>query len=147
MEWLILAAALGIGALLAGQVGVNASLGKHLGQPVLAALASFSIGTLALFIYALVARLPWPAPSSVTGFPWWVWLGGLMGAVYVTASVILAPRLGVAVFTALVVAGQLVAALVMDHYGWLGMEELPVTPGRLVGALLLAAGVVLMKMY
>ena len=147
MEWLILAAALGIGARLAGQVGVNASLGKHLGQPVLAALASFSIGTLALFIYTLVLRLPWPAPSSVTGFPWWVWLGGLMGAVYVTASVILAPRLGVAVFTALVVAGQLVAALVMDHYGWLGMEVLPVTPGRLVGALLLAAGVVLMKVY
>lgn len=147
MEWLILAAALGIGALLAGQVGVNASLGKHLGQPVLAALASFSIGTLALLLYALVLRLPWPAPSSVTGFPWWVWLGGLMGAVYVTASVILAPRLGVAVFTALVVAGQLVAALVMDHYGWLGIEELPVTPGRLVGAALLAAGVVLMKLY
>ena len=73
--------------------------------------------------------------------PWWVWVGGCFGAFYVLGSVVTAPKLGAAALFAFILAGQAVASLAVDHFGWVGFDENPVTPGRLLGLALVAAGV------
>ncbi len=136
--------ALAVGAALSVQVGMNAALRQAFGHAVPAALANFAVGTAALFALALALRLPWPGATQVASAPWWAWFGGLLGAAYVAAVTVLGPRLGVALLTALVVAGQMLAALAIDHYGWLGLPAQPATLNRLLGAGLVVAGVVLL---
>jgi transporter family-2 protein len=75
--------------------------------------------------------------------PAWAWLGGILGAFYVVSSVIVGPRLGTATLVALVVLGQLGTSLLVDHFGWLGFAQHPITLVRLLGAVFLFAGVVL----
>jgi transporter family-2 protein len=143
----LLVLALLSGAALAVQAAINAQLRVVLGTPVLAALASFVVGTVVLAAFALVTRGGRPDAPAVAGAPWWVWAGGVIGAVYVTLTVILVPRLGPALLFGTIVAGQMLAALVLDHYGLLGVPTHPVNAGRLAGALLLIAGVVLIRRF
>lgn len=140
---LLVLLALAVGALLPLQSGVNAQLRTSLGNPVLTALVSFLVGTLALFAVTLVVRAPVPAGASLARVPAWQWTGGLMGAAYIAAAVVLAPRLGATALVALVVTGQLVASLAMDHFGWVGYPVRPVDGLRVLGVVLLVAGVVL----
>ena len=70
-----------------------------------------------------------------------MWVGGFLGAFYVLGSVVTAPKLGAATLFALILAGQATASLAVDHFGWVGFDENPVTPGRLLGMALVAAGV------
>jgi len=135
------------GAVAPVQAGVNAQLRHFSGQAVWTALASFTIGTLTLLTYFLVARLPWPETSSLGRAPWWAWLGGLLGAYYVLSAVVIAPRLGAAVLIALIIAGQLIVALGLDHFGLVGYQQHPVNLARVVGALFLLTGVVLIQRY
>lgn len=132
-----------IGAGLSVQVGLNAQLRTGLGAPFLAALANFLVGTAALLLLLLFLRVQWPGPEQLKAVPVGHWLGGLLGALYVGAAIFLAPRLGSATLLALIVCGQLVMSIVLDHYGMLGFAEHPVNPARLLGAALLLAGVVL----
>ena len=81
--------------------------------------------------------------ATAAAVPAWAWLGGLLGATYVAATTVLGPRLGAAAFLALTLAGQMLAALLVDHYGVIGFPESPLTPARLVGAVLLVLGVLL----
>jgi len=147
MPWLLLALALVAGAGLPVQAGVNASMRTYLGRPELAALVNFLVGLVALAAWILALRLPWPEPGEVARAPWWSWTGGLLGAFYVTAVVVLAPRLGVATTIALVVAGQMLASVAIDHYGLFGVPLRPVNAARGLGAALLVAGVVLLRRY
>jgi transporter family-2 protein len=137
--WLA-AMALASGSALALQVGFNGRLRERLGHPILAATASFAIG-LALLLAYLAALRPGPPPiREAARGPGWIWLGGLVGAVYVATSAAYAARLGAAAWLGLVVTGQVLTSLVLDHYGLLGFPAHPVTPARLLGALLLLAG-------
>jgi transporter family-2 protein len=111
---------------------------------VLAALISFVVGTAALIVYAGMSRLPMAGLRTAALAPWWAWLGGLFGALYVVAAILVTPRLGAASLVAVTVTGQLIAALVMDHFGWLGLPLQPFSGTRVLGALLLMGGVVLM---
>ena len=120
-------------------------MGRHVGRPEWAALVNFVVGLVALCGWLAATRAAWPTGAAVARAPWWAWTGGLLGAFYVTAVVLLTPRLGVATTLALGVAGQMAAALVMDHFGLLGLSVRPVTPGRVAGAALLVAGVVLIR--
>jgi len=88
-----------------------------------------------------------PSLEKAAEAPWWVWVGGLLGAFYVLGSVVTAPRLGAATLVALILAGQAAASLTVDHYGLVGFQENPVTPGRLLGIALVAAGVVLVRVF
>lgn len=146
MSWLFVILAFVGGAILTVQVGVNTQLRERLDSPLLATLASFAIGTVALLAYGLTVRVPWPTTSRLAAVPWWAWTGGLLGAVYVAGTVVIAPRLGAAVFFGLVVAGQMLVALLMDHFGLIDFPERSVNLTRLLGAALLVAGVVLMQM-
>ncbi len=135
------------GVMLPFQFGINAQLATWLGSPVRASLVSFTVGTLALLVVTLVFVRGLPSADRVTGAPWWVWVGGLLGAFYVLGSVVTAPRLGAAMLVAVILAGQSVASLLVDHFGWVGFDENPVTPGRLAGIGLVAAGVVLVRVF
>jgi len=141
----LLIAAILIGIFLPVQAGVNARLGASLGDPVVTALMSFAIGTIALFLVVLALRIPIPIADAWSASAWWSWTGGLLGAIYIAAAVVLAPRLGAATLVAAVVAGQMAASLVLDHFGWVGFPEHPVNGIRLVGAGLVILGVVLVQ--
>ena len=129
------------GAMLPIQFGINAQLATWVDSPLRATLISFAVGTAALFAVMLAAYRDWPSSGSIAGAPWWVWVGGFLGAFYVLGSVVTAPKLGAAALFAFILAGQAVASLAVDHFGWVGFDENPVTPGRLLGMALVAAGV------
>jgi transporter family-2 protein len=131
------------GVVLIVQVGVNTTLRNALGAPVLAALLSFLVGSVALVAFLLLSRASWPARAQWLAIPWWAWLGGILGAFYVVTTIIAGPRIGAAALLALIVLGQLVTSLLVDHFGWLGFPQHPVTALRLLGALLLFGGMLL----
>jgi transporter family-2 protein len=135
------------GAMLPVQFGINAQLADWVGSPLRATLVSFVVGTVALLAATLVFVRGWPGGERLGEAPWWVWLGGLLGAFYVLGSVVTAPKLGAATLVAVILAGQAVASLLVDHFGWVGFEENPVTPGRLVGMVLVAVGVALVRAF
>jgi transporter family-2 protein len=132
--------ALLVGAGLTVQVGMNATVRSAIGSPVLASIANFAVGLVALCAVAMVAGGR-PPPGAIGAVPGWAWLGGVLGAAYVASSTILAPRLGAAALLAWLLAGQMVAGLLMDHYGVLGFPAHPVSWQRIAGVLLLLAGV------
>jgi transporter family-2 protein len=139
--WPHLLAAL-VGAGLTVQVGMNAAVRGTIGSPVLAAVVNFVVGLAALALVAVASGARW-TPGSTASIPAWAWFGGLLGAAYVAATTVLGPRLGAAALLALTLAGQMAAALVVDHYGAIGFPQSPVTPARLAGAALLVAGALL----
>ena len=147
MVLLFILIALVLGVFLPIQAGVNAQLRLWIGHPIHAALISFSVGTLVLFTSASVLRLPWPSVSHLGQAPWWIWLGGIFGAIYVSMAVILAPRLGAATLIGASVAGQLIGSLLLDHYGVIGYAVRPASIERLVGAGLLLIGVFLIQRF
>jgi len=122
------------------QVGMNTQLRKVLGSAWTAALISFLVGTAALIALVLVTRPAVPSRGAFAAVPLWAWFGGLCGAFYVAVSTIVAAELGAASLLALALAGQLAMALVIDHFGWLGLPENPITWARVAGIGLLAAG-------
>lgn len=123
------------------QVGMNTQLRKVLQSANLAALVSFTVGTAALVLLVFVMRTPVPARATFAAVPWWAWLGGLLGAFYVASSTVVAVELGATSLLGLALAGQLATALVIDHFGWLGLPENPITWTRLAGVALLGVGV------
>ena len=131
-----------VGAGLTIQVGMNATVRLTLGSPVIATIVNFGVGLAALVLLAAAtgARI---VPGSAASVPAWAWFGGLLGGTYVAATTVLGPKLGAAALLALTLAGQMVAALLVDHYGVIGFPQNPVTPARLAGAALLVAGVLL----
>jgi transporter family-2 protein len=139
--WPHLMAAL-VGAGITIQVGMNATVRMTIGSPILAAIVNFVVGLTALVLLAVAsgARV---VPGSVAAVPAWAWFGGLLGATYVAATTVLGPKLGAASFLALTLAGQMVAALLVDHYGVIGFPQSPLTPTRLLGTALLVVGVLL----
>ncbi|HKY52379.1 MAG TPA: DMT family transporter [Candidatus Limnocylindria bacterium] len=123
------------------QVGMNATLRKVLESANLAALISFLVGTLSLVAIVLVTRTPLPERAVLAGVPWWAWFGGMLGAFYVASSTVVAVELGATTLLALALLGQLAGALVVDHYGWLGLPVHPLTGTRIAGVAALGLGV------
>ena len=142
---LFLLLALAAGVLLPVQAGLNAQLRSALGSPIAAALVSFLVGTAGLATVALLLRTPLPLGRAWAATSPWEWSGGLIGAVYVLAAIVLAPRLGAATLIAAVVAGQMITSLVLDQYGLVGFPVHSMTLGRLLGAALVIGGVVLIQ--
>jgi transporter family-2 protein len=132
------------GALLAIQAPTNALLGKASGSPIVAAFISFLVGTIALgaAVAATSGRLFDPSLKQV---PWYAWVGGFYGAFFVAVAAFGAPRVGVGVLLTAAIAGQLAAALVLDHYGLLGLARHPVNLTRALGLVLVLVGAVLVR--
>ena len=145
MNIVLLLAAATAGGLLAVQVAANSALGIHLGRPVGATLISFLVGSAGLVLYMLVAREPFPAAKALSQTPWWALMGGLLGAAYVMATVVVTPRLGPGLTLGAVVAGQMVVALALEQAGALDVARHPITLGRVLGVALIVGGVVLLR--
>jgi bacterial/archaeal transporter family-2 protein len=141
----LLLLAIFIGCLLPVQTGVNAQLRTLVGDPLATALLSFLVGTVALAAVVVALRIPVPLADTWAQSHWWQWTGGLLGAIYIAIVVVLAPRLGAGTTVATVVGGQMVASLVLDHYGLVGFPEHPINALRLAGAGLVMAGVILIQ--
>jgi bacterial/archaeal transporter family-2 protein len=139
------------GVFLAFQIGVNAQLRIWTGHPISAALISiffsFCSGIVILLIYAATSQFHLPSFEKLRHAPWWVWTGGILGMWYVWLTIMIAPRLGSAVLIGLIVAGQLTASLVIDHYGWVGFAHHPISLCRIFGAFLLISGVILIRRF
>ncbi len=145
MEMVLVFLALAAGAGLPVQAGVNAAMARHAGRPEWAALVNFAVGLVALAAWLAATRASPPPVSALARAPLWAWSGGILGAFYVSAVVVLAPRLGVTATLGLTIAGQMVGALLLDHYGFAGLAMRPVTAQRVIGAALLVVGVVLIR--
>ena len=139
--YVLLAVAAGVA--LSVQVGVNNALRAAVGSPVLSALASFTVGSVCLLIYAVVTRAPWPSAQQLGAVPPWGWLGGALGAYYIASTIAAAPRLGAAALVSIVVTTQLLASLALDHFGAIGFARHALNVPRALGALLLIGGVTL----
>lgn len=141
--------AMGAGACIALQASANGKFRQNLGEHPQYALwaAFFSIlGTVTTaMLVMLVMRPPMPSSETLRATPWWNWIGGPLGALIVLAGAALTRELGAALFIALVVGGQLLCSLILDHYALLGLSEQPITLGRVLGACLVVAGVLCIK--
>jgi len=126
------------GGVISLQAPVNALLGDRIGTPA-ALFVSFLVGTVAL-LGLVVAAGDVGRVGGAGAAPWWMLTGGVMGAVFVTSLVVTIRSLGVGGITAAAIAGQLVVAVVVDHFGWLGVERQPASFARVAGIALLAAG-------
>jgi bacterial/archaeal transporter family-2 protein len=111
-----------------------------MGHPLSAAITSFATGTLALLAFALALRPPTPKGTSFDGSPWWIWLGGVAGASYMLLTITFSGRLGAAGWLGVVVTGQILTSVLLDHFGLVGFTVHAVTPWRAVGVALLLAG-------
>lgn len=132
------------GALLPLQAGINTKLGKAASSPAIASLISFIVGLLALLVYVLVTQQNY----SIKGLkeaPSYAWTGGLIGAFYVTVIIFAFPKIGPGLTFGLVIAGQLLLSIFMEHYQVLGAHHHPVNISRVLGMLLIVFGVVLIK--
>jgi bacterial/archaeal transporter family-2 protein len=146
MTWLLVPLALAAGFVLPVQFAVNAQLRTYAGGPFAAATISFLVGTVALVAATLVSR-EHVTFGKLGDAPWWAWLGGVLGAFYLTASIVLAPRLGAGTTVALIVGGQMLAALVIDQFGLLRLPVHHAGPLRVLGAALVVAGVTLIRVF
>jgi bacterial/archaeal transporter family-2 protein len=125
---------------------MNTRMRGFAGGPFGAALLSFVVGAVALAAVLAAVRAPWPGHPLVAA-PWWTWCGGLMGALYVLGAVLIAPRIGPGPLLALVVMGQMSAALMLEHFGWLGTVQHPVNGVRILGVVLIVAGAALVRLF
>jgi bacterial/archaeal transporter family-2 protein len=138
MAWILPPVALAAGVVLPVQFGVNIQLRTFVGGPL--AAAAVALGVAALVVQRSL-------PGSVASAPWWAWTGGLLGALFVLASIILTPRLGAATTIGLILTGQVLASIVIDHFGLIRVPVHEASFPRIIGALLIVAGVVMVQRF
>ncbi len=133
------------GALLPFQAAANAGVGRALGHPFWGATTSLIISLAVMVPMLILAKAPMPNFANALNGPWWLWIGGVLGAFYVISATILTPRLGAGGFLVAVVAGQMVMAVLVDHFGLMGLEPKPINLIRVLGVLLILGGVFLIQ--
>jgi transporter family-2 protein len=144
INWIVVAFL--AGAFLPLQGGFNALLGKELKNPMYASLFSFIIGTLliALYIVATGQSFSWEGVRSV---PWYGWLGGLFGAYCLTAIILALPNLGPGLTFGLLIAGQMIISVALEHFNILVAEPHPISLLRVFGVLLVVGGVIMVRVF
>lgn len=137
--------AVGAGVSVVVQQALNAYLRADLNSTVWSGFVSYFIGLACMALLVLALREPVPSVAMMARVPWWGWTGGLFGAIFIGLGIVLIPQLGAATFIALLVTGQMLGSVVSDHFGWLGLAQRPIDLPRVIGVLLLIAGVVLIR--
>ncbi len=128
------------GLLIPLQALINSRLGGQIGGSLWAAAVSFVVGTVALLSLLLITRQPIPSfTAAVQNLPAWAWCGGLFGAFYVATAAFTVKPLGTSTMIALIIAGQIIGALILEHFGIL-QTAVPITPIKILGAILLFVG-------
>lgn len=134
---------LGIGIALTIQTAINTQLREYLASPLQAAFLSFLIGTLVLAVMVLLHPAEKPGLQQLAQIPWFLWLGGFLGVYAISFSIYTAPKMGFLTFSGVVIFGQLLMSMLLDHFGWLGTEKAPVNWQRLLGGIVIFVGVIL----
>lgn len=143
MFFVYLIVALAAGVALATQSAINTQLAKAMsGEAVIATFISFAVGTIVLFFIAWVKTDLWGNLSTVPSQPWWKLIGGVLGAVVVFTTVLLAPKLGITAMLFFIIVGQLITATTIDHFGLIGMPIREVNITKLIGLIIVAFGLV-----
>lgn len=145
MKYLILPLIALAGAGIPIQVAANTRLEKAVQSPAMATTIAFLIGAIAIAIVAAIGLLPRGHLLKAQDAPWWAWTGGLFSAFVVIVSIIGLPTAGAGAVIAATVFGQLIFAVVLDHFGWLNVPRIPLNLWRVIGAVLLFAGALLMR--
>jgi transporter family-2 protein len=135
------------GTVLPVQLGLNTTVAKATANPIWAATISFVIGTVAMFGYFLASRQPWPTVVVISTIPPYAWIAGALGAFYITITIMAAPKIGAAMLISLAVAGQMTAAIILDHYGAFGFPQHSVNWGRIAGGIMVVSGVILIRKF
>ena len=138
--------ALFAGAVVPFQAASNAALGRAFGHPLWATLTSLTVSVLIVLPMLVLMRAPVPNVGSALQGPWWLWVGGVAGVIYVTAALILTPSMGASSFIVCVIAGQVLASLLIDHFGLMGFAAKPVNMARIGGVALILVGMVVVQM-
>jgi len=128
------------GLAVAFQPSINAKLAQKVGVYE-SSLISFAVGTLAMLIVVLFSGRG--NLRGISAASWWELTGGFLGAFFVTMTIISVPRMGTTSVMAAIIAGQLATGAMLDHFGLFGLRHLPITPLRIAGMVLLAAGAAL----
>lgn len=144
IAWLLIA--LLAGALLPIQAGLNAKLGKSIASPVHASMLSFITGALAVALFILLTKQP-VSLAGVKSAPGYVWIAGALGAFYVTAVILAFPRIGPALTFGLVVLGQMVISMLLDHFNILVHQQHSINIYRIMGILLIVSGVIIIRKF
>lgn len=139
METALIGLVILAGAVLPLQALINARLGAQLGSPLWGATIQNMIGAVGMLLVILLMRPAPPSMAMVTAVPPWAWIGGLFGMLYVFSVLVAAPVLGAARMMVLAIAGQMIASILLDHFGVLH-ERRPISPTTIAGAILLLAG-------
>ena len=143
MFFVYLIVALAAGVALATQSAINTQLAKAMsGEAVIATFISFAVGTIVLFFIAWVKTDLWGNLSSIPSQPWWKLIGGVLGAVVVFTTVLLAPKLGITAMLFFIIVGQLITATTIDHFGLIGMPIREVNITKFIGLIIVAFGLV-----
>ncbi|BAZ13334.1 hypothetical protein NIES4071_51730 [Calothrix sp. NIES-4071] len=136
----ILSALIG-GAILPVQVALNTLLRRYVGEPMQVTFISYLAGTLASLVICTFAQYPFPALTTLSQTSWWMWIGGCLGTLYVWSTIFATPNIGAALTLGLTIAGQMIAALLLDHYGAIGLTKYSASPERITGVVLVILGV------
>ena len=143
MFFVYLIIALAAGVALATQSAINTQLAKAMsGEAVIATFISFAVGTIVLFFIAWVKTDLWGNLSAIPSQPWWKLIGGVLGAIVVFTTVLLAPKLGITAMLFFIIVGQLITATTIDHFGLIGMPTREVNITKLIGLIIVAFGLV-----
>lgn len=143
---LLILAAIVSGAVVPFQAGANAVLGRTLGHPLWGTAISLCVSFACILPVMLLARVEMPALSNLAQAPRWIWIGGIVGVVYITGALVLAPKLGAAGFITAAIAGQMLASVIIDHWGLVGLPQKPVSLSRLAGLGLIILGLIVMQL-
>lgn len=143
MFFVYLIIALAAGVALATQSAINTQLAKAMsGEAVIATFISFAVGTIVLFFIAWVKTDLWGNLSTILSQPWWKLIGGILGAIVVFTTVLLAPKLGITAMLFFIIVGQLITATTIDHFGLIGMPIREVSITKFIGLIIVAFGLV-----
>jgi transporter family-2 protein len=135
------------GALQAWGPPINGALRNALTNPWLASLVSFLPIVAFLSCVLLCQPRPMPTAEGIAAMPWWAPLGGLIGAFAVVAGLLFVDRVGAGIFAGLTITANILMSLIIDKYGWFGMEVHPLSGGRILGAVLMVGGIALISRF
>lgn len=143
---LLIIAAIVTGAVVPFQAGANAALGRALGHPLWGTLISLCVSFACVLPVMLLAKVQAPSLLNLVQAPRWIWIGGVVGVVYITGALMLAPKLGAAGFVMAAIAGQMLASIIIDQWGLVGLPQKSVSWSRLAGLGLIFLGLAVMQL-
>lgn len=133
------------GILVTIQGPLNVELGKSLGSDYISTFITFIVGGIFILLFSIITKQGFPSFELLKSIPWWQYLGGILGAIYVLSVITVIPKLGVGSATVLLMFSQLIASMIIDHFGFFGYPQKPFDLYKFIGVLLMGSGIYLIN--